>query len=212
MSSAAPLTPLRRPFDTPDVWRVSIRFLGDSEVPPPVISHGTIETSPASSLHDLVQGIEHEGCLTSAVHGIQVTAYTSAPIASCMTSRPMVGDTPRLGTAGPIAGDHFTASLGGRRPSNLVCQHAATVVDPMLTVNEHQFLADFALHVHQRLMRSRGTGPPSSEYAAAAWLTTRAYIARSLEDLHQPVVVNTPRRPSDSPLDAPSNTDEADLA
>ena len=212
MSSAAPLTPLRRPLDTPDVWRVSIRFLGDSEVPPSVISHGTIETSPASLLHDLVQGIEHEGCLTSAVHGIQVTAYTSAPIASCMTPRPMVGDTPRLGTAGSVRGDHQNVSHDGRRPPNLVCQHAATIVEPMLTVNEHQFLADFALHVHQRLMRSRGTGPPSSEYAAAAWLTTRAYIARSLEDLRQPVVVNTSRRPRDPPLDGPSNTDEADLA
>ena len=212
MSSAAPLTPLRVPLDTPDVWRVSIRFLGDSEVPPSVISHGTIETSPASSLHDLVQGIEHEGCLTSAVHGIQVTAYTSAPIASCMTPRPMVGDTPRLGTAGSVRGDRQNVSHDGRRPPNLVGQHAATVAEPMLTVNEHQFLADFALHVHQRLMRSRGTGPPSSEYAAAAWLTTRAYIARSLEDLRQPVVVNTPRRPRDPPLDGPSNTDEADLA
>ena len=61
-------------------------------------------------------------------------------------------------------------------------------------------------------MRSRGTGPPSSEYAAAAWLTTRAYIARSLEDLRQPGVVTTPRRPRGSPPDGPAHTDEADLA
>ena len=75
MASATPLLPLRAQSDNPDIWRVSIRFLGDSEVPPSVISHGTIEASPASSLHDLAQGIEHEGCLTSAVHGIQITAY-----------------------------------------------------------------------------------------------------------------------------------------
>jgi len=166
MASAAPLPPLRAHLDTPDVWRVSIRFLGDSEVPPSVISHGTIETSPASSLHDLVQGIEHEGCLTSAVHGIQITAYT------CMTPRPLVGDIPRLGAAGAAMSDRRHLSHEGRRPPNLVGQHAATIADTMLTVNEHQFLAEFALHVHQRLMRSRGTGPPSSEYAAAAWLTT----------------------------------------
>ena len=60
--------------------------------------------------------------------------------------------------------------------------------------------------------RSRGTGPPSSEYAAAAWLTTRAYIARSLEDLCQPVVVATTQRPGSSPPDGPLTTDEADLA
>ena len=131
-----------------------------------MISHGTIETSPASSLHDLVQGIEHEGCLTSAVHGIQITAYT------CMTPRPLVGDIPRLGAAGSAMSDRRHLSHEGRRPPNLVGQHAATIADTMLTVNEHQFLAEFALHVHQRLMRSRGTGPPSSEYAAAAWLTT----------------------------------------
>ena len=75
MASATPLLPLRAQSDNPDIWRVSIRFLGDSEVPPSVISHGTIEASPASSLRDLAQGIEHEGCLTSAVHGIQITAY-----------------------------------------------------------------------------------------------------------------------------------------
>ena len=108
--------------------------------------------------------------------------------------------------------DRQSPSHTGRQPPNLVGQHAAIVVDTMLTVNEHQFLADFALHVHQRLMRSRGTGPPSSEYAAAAWLTTRAYIARSLEDLHQPVVVATPQRPSGSPPDGPVHADEADLA
>ena len=212
MASAAPLPSLRAHSDTPDIWRVSIRFLGDSEVPPSVISHGTIEASPTSSLHDLVQGIEHEGCLTSAVHGIQITAYTSAPISSCMTPRPLVGDTPRLGAAGSAMSDRRNLSRDGRQPPNLVGQHAATIVDTMLTVNEHQFLADFALHVHQRLMRSRGTGPPSSEYAAAAWLTTRAYIARSLEDLRQPVVVATPQRPRGSPPDGPVQTDEADLA
>ena len=212
MASAAPLSPLRAPVDTPDVWRVSIRFLGDSEVPPAVISHGTVATSPASSLHDLVQGIEHEGCLTSAVHGIQIMAYTSAPISSCMTARPTVGDTPRLGSAGSVMSDRRNLGYDGHGPPNLVGQHAATLTDPMLTVNEHQFLADFALHVHQRLMRSRGTGPPSSEYAAAAWLTTRAYIARSLDDLRQPVVVSTPRRPRGPPPDGPVRSDEADLA
>ena len=108
--------------------------------------------------------------------------------------------------------DRRSRNREGRQPLNLVGQHAATFEDTMLTVNEHQFLADFALHVHQRLMRSRGTGPPSSEYAAAAWLTTRAYIARSLEDLRQPVVVDTPRRPRGPPPDGPSHTDEADLA
>jgi hypothetical protein len=212
MASATPLPPLRAPLDPPDVWRVSISFLGDSEVPPSVISHDTIESSPASSLHDLVQGIEHEGCLTSAVHGIQITAYTSAPVSSCMTPRPTVGDIPRLGTAGSAMSDRRNLSHDGRRPPNLVGQHAATLAETMLTVNEHQFLAEFALHVHQRLMRSRGTGPPSSEYAAAAWLTTRAYIARSLEDLRQPGVVTTPRRPRGSPPDGPAHTDEADLA
>ena len=58
----------------PDVWRVSIRFLGDPEEPPNVISHGTVEAPPSSTLHDLVQGIEHEGRLTSAAHGVEVIA------------------------------------------------------------------------------------------------------------------------------------------
>ena len=71
----------------PDVWRVSIRFLGDPEEPPNMISHGTVEAPPSSTLHDLVQGIEHEGRLTSAAHGVEVIAYTSAPASSCMTAK-----------------------------------------------------------------------------------------------------------------------------
>jgi hypothetical protein len=94
----------------------------------------------------------------------------------------------------------------------LVGQHAATIRDTRLTVNEHQFLAEFALHVHQRLMRSRGTGPPSSEYAEAAWLTTRAYIARSLEDLHRPVVFGAGSVSDNAHHDGPPAADEADLA
>ena len=129
-----------------------------------------------------------------------------------MTPRPLVGDNPRLGASGSSTSDRRSLSHNRRQPPTLVGQHAATIVDTMLTVNEHQFLADFALHVHQRLMRSRGTGPPSSEYAAAAWLTTRADIARSLEDLCQPVVVATTQRPGSSPPDGPLTTDEADLA
>ena len=58
----------------PDVWRVSIRFLGDPEEPPNMISHGTVEAPPSSTLHDLVQGIEHEGRLTSAADGVEVIA------------------------------------------------------------------------------------------------------------------------------------------
>ena len=76
-----------------------------------------------------------------------------------MTPRPLVGDIPRLGAAGSAMSDRRNLSHDGRQALNLVGQHAATIVDTMLTVNEHQFLADFALHVHQRLMRSRGTGP-----------------------------------------------------
>ena len=163
MATATPLPPMRVQSDDPDVWRVSIRFLGDLEVPPNVISHGTVEASPASSLHDLVQGIEHEGCLTSAVHGIQITAYTSAPLSSCMTVRPVARDPPRLEDSSPPSSARQNWRHDRHRPSNLVCQHAASITETRLTVNEHQFLADFALHVHQRLMRSRDTGPPSLE-------------------------------------------------
>lgn len=212
MATATPLPPLRAHSDNPDIWRVSIRFLGDSEVPPPAISHGTVEVSSASSLHDLVQGIEHEGCLTSAVHGIQITAYTSAPTSSCMTARPLAGDSPRLGASGSYPSDRRSLRHNRRQHHNLVGQHAATIRDTRLTVNEHQFLAEFALHVHQRLMRSRGTGPPSSEYAEAAWLTTRAYIARSLEDLHRPVVFGAASVSDNAHHDGPPAADEADLA
>lgn len=211
MATATPLPSLRRPSDDPDVWRVSIRFLGDDEVPPNVISHGTVEASPSSSLHDLVQGIKHEGCLTSAVHGIQITAYTSAPTSACMTVRPLAGDSPSLGALGASPSDRRSL-LHNRRQPHMVGLHAATIRDTMLTANEHQFLAEFALHVHQRLMRSRGTGPPSSEYAEAAWLTTRAYIARSLENLHRPVVVGAASGHDNVPHDGPPAADEADLA
>jgi hypothetical protein len=212
MATATPLTPLRNPSDDPDIWRVSIRFLGDDEVPPNVISHGTVEASPAASLHDLVQGIEHEGCLTSAVHGFQITAYTSAPLSSCMTARPAARDPSRLEGSGPPVSAPMHWRHGRTGNTNLVCQHAASITETRLTVNQHQFLADFALHVHQRLMRSRDTGPPSLEYEEAAWLTTRAYIARSLEDLGRPRPVRSATTSSQAASAVPPAVDEADLA
>ena len=186
MAASAPLQSLRHPSDNPEIWRVAIRFLGDSEVPPSVISQGTVEVSPSASLHSIVQGIEHEGCLTPAVHGIQIMAYTSAPMSACMTARPTVGEGSRLGSPGSSPFVRSTPAPEHRSNHNLVGRHAASVREPMLTAQEHQFLAEFTMHVHQRLMRSRGTGPHSSEYAEASWLTTRAYIVRSLEDLRRP--------------------------
>ena len=212
MAAATPLQSLRHPSDNPEIWRVAIRFLGDGEVPPSVISHGTVEVSPSSSLHSIVQGIEHEGCLTSAVHGIQLMAYTSAPVSACMTARPTVSGGSRVGSPGSSSFVRLNPTFDRRSHHNLVGQHAATVREPMLTTQEHQFLAEFTLHVHQRLMRSRGTGPPSSEYADAAWLTTRAYIARSLEDLRRPLASGVASTPVRGHAAGPLATDEADLA
>ena len=212
MAAAAPLQSLRHPSDNPEIWRVSIRFLGDSEVPPSVISQGTVEVSPSASLHSIVQGIEHEGCLTSAVHGIQIMAYTSAPVSACMTARPAVGDGPRLGSSGSSPFVRPAPALEHRSNHNLVGRHAASVREPMLTAQEHQFLAEFTTHVHQRLMRSRGTGPHSSEYAEASWLTTRAYIVRSLEDLRRPRLLSASAAPPRAHAAGPLATDEADLA
>ena len=212
MAAAAPLQSLRHPSDNPEIWRVSIRFLGDSEVPPSVISQGTVEVSPSASLHSIVQGIEHEGCLTSAVHGIQIMAYTSAPVSACMTARPAVGDGPRLGSVGSSPFVRPAPAFEHRSNHNLVGRHAASVREPMLTAQEHQFLAEFTTHVHQRLMRNRGTGPHSSEYAEASWLTTRAYIVRSLEDLRRPRLSSAPAALHRAPTTGPLATDEADLA
>ena len=191
---------------------MAIRFLGDNEVPPSVTSHGTVEVSPSASLHSIVQGIEHEGCLTSAVHGIQLMAYTSAPLSACMTARPTVSDGSRLGSPGPSPFVRLNPAHEHRSNHNLVGRHAATVREPMLTAQEHQFLAEFTHHVHQRLMRSRGTGPPSSEYAEASWLTTRAYIVRSLEDLRRPRASAVVTTPASRHALGPLATDEADLA
>lgn len=166
----------------PDVWRVSIRFLGDPEEPPNVISHGTVEASPSSTLHDLVQGIEieHEGCLTSAAHGVEVIAYTSAPTPPCMTARPLDREHTRTDGSSPSSSSRRSTVHNRVMSDRLVCHHAASVTGNMLADSEHQFLAVFTTHVHQRLMHSRGTGPLAREYAETACLTTRAYVADPL--------------------------------
>lgn len=164
----------------PDVWRVSIRFLGDPEEPPNVISHGTVEASPSSTLHDLVQGIEHEGCLTSAAHGVEVIAYTSAPAPPCLTARPLDREHTRMDGSSPSSSSRRSTVHNRVMSDRLVCHHAASVTGNMLADSEHQFLAVFTTHVHQRLMHSRGTGPPAREYAETACLTTRACVADPL--------------------------------
>jgi hypothetical protein len=133
-----------------------------------VISHGVVEAAPSSTLHDLVQGIEHEGCLTSAVHGVQVVAYTNAPLSSCMTARPLDRGHPRMDGSSPSSSSRRSVVHNQLTSDRLVCQHAASVTGDMLTDSERRFLADFTTHVHQRLMDSSGTGPPSQEYAEAA--------------------------------------------
>ena len=101
----------------PDVWRVSIRFLGDLEEPHNMISHGTVEAPPSSTLHDLVQGIEHEGRLTSAAHGVEVIAYTSAPASSCMTARPL--DREHTGMDGSSPSSSSRWSTYGAQPADV---------------------------------------------------------------------------------------------
>ena len=56
-----------------------------------------------------------------------------------------------------------------------------------------------------------GGGPSTQEYAEAAWLTTRAYVAHSLEGLRRPrtVVTETTSGPATSVV--PPAIDEADL-
>jgi hypothetical protein len=61
-------------------------------------------------------------------------------------------------------------------------------------------------------MRSRGTGPPALEYAEAAWLTIRAYIAHSLEGLRRPQIVWTATASDATTPAVPPTVDETDLA
>jgi hypothetical protein len=51
------------------------------------------------------------------------------------------------------------------------------------------------LRIHNRLSRDRGIPSDASDFHAAAWLTTRAYVVHAIDSLREPDSQAAPEEP-----------------
>ena len=85
---------------------------------------------------------------------------------------------------------------------------AQTLEAHNLLAAEREALARLSNQIHARWDQTRAVANPSDEYSAAAWLTTRAYIASALEGLS---MVHPVRTAADDHVLDPPTLDEPGL-
>ena len=166
-------------------WRYSVQILAPGETAPLCSPSTSLIAHPDSRLYDLVQSVEHGAIFPMAARHLHLVVSSGSPLSDCLTDPPVSG----------AAEDTSPASSG--RPSAdgrswLVNDLARSMPASNLTAAERLELAQFATRVHRRLAIQRGVHPEPPALQVATWLSTRAYLALSLEELELDVTETEP--------------------
>ena len=197
MTHLTPLAGLKDAMEGSDDWRLSVQVLASSDPRPSVLESCVIRVPPDSSLHDVIQMLEHGGGLHSKAVGIHVVIQAESGPSESITAFP----TPLVAReARPTTG--ATSSAIPSQTVSPVLTLAQTLDVHHLLTSEMESLAQLASQIHARLAQNRAVSHVSAEYSALTWLTTRAYMAYALDAL--PVALHDRTATDDRIMDPPS--------
>lgn len=153
-------------------WRFTVQILRPSEEAPACAPSCSLLADPSTRLHELA--IEHNGAFPIAARHLHFAVSASATIGECLTDPPLsTGDGTEGTETSPLPSDD--------ERSHLVADLARSI--SMAAADETVELRRFASRAHHRLALLRGVFPEPPALQASSWLSTRAYIARYLEEL-----------------------------
>ena len=157
-------------------WRYTVQILAPGETVPLCSPSTSLIAHPDTSIHDLVQSVEHGAIFPMSARHLHLVVSSAASPSDCLTDPPQPG-----------AEDDASPASSGRPSADgrslLVNDLARSMPASNLTAAAQVELTRLASRIHRRLALQRGVHPEPLALQVATWLSTRAYMALSLEDL-----------------------------